>query len=317
MKASLQSLVILSFHFVFGFAYIRGTINQNSANIRNNDRRPIMIVNRKSGIINPGFEQKRYSTAQSISGPIEATKAHFGNPMNDMISFTKVLWDFTRPHTIVGSGISVMALYAFGTPPELWMTSRFLNSLRSCLLPALLMNVYITGLNQITDIEIDKVNKPYLPIAAGQLSKSHGIIVVILSLISSLFLVRNAFWPLQFVVGGSCILGTIYSMPPFRLKRFPLLAALLILTVRGALVNVGFFLLAKMNMTGNIIPSLKVACKMYPESVLLTGFFAVFGTVIAIMKDVPDVQGDKMFNIPSYSVKLGAVKMFRLVGNDD
>jgi hypothetical protein len=35
---------------------------------------------------------------------------------------------------------------------------------------------------------------------------------------------------------------------------------------------------------GIVIPSLTAACRMYPESVLLTAFFAVFGTVIAIMK---------------------------------
>ena len=32
------------------------------------------------------------------------------------------------------------------------------------------MNVFIVGVNQITDVEIDRVNKPELPIAAGDLS---------------------------------------------------------------------------------------------------------------------------------------------------
>ena len=35
---------------------------------------------------------------------------------------------------------------------------------------AILVNIYVTGLNQITDVDIDKINKPYLPIAAGHLS---------------------------------------------------------------------------------------------------------------------------------------------------
>ena len=33
--------------------------------------------------------------------------------------------------------------------------------------PALLANVYIVGLNQLSDIEIDRVNKPELPLASG------------------------------------------------------------------------------------------------------------------------------------------------------
>jgi homogentisate phytyltransferase/homogentisate geranylgeranyltransferase len=49
----------------------------------------------------------------------------------------------------------------------------------------------------------------------------------------------------------------------------------------------------------------------FPESLVATAFFAVFGVVIAIMKDVPDVQGDKLFEIPSFSVKKGAALMFR------
>lgn len=46
------------------------------------------------------------------------------------------------------------------------------------LIPALLMNVYIVGLNQIYDIDIDKVNKPYLPLASGEFSVTTGITLV-------------------------------------------------------------------------------------------------------------------------------------------
>jgi len=49
------------------------------------------------------------------------------------------------------------------------------------------MNLYITGLNQVTDVEIDKVNKPYLPIASGELSKKDGIFIVVASLFAALF----------------------------------------------------------------------------------------------------------------------------------
>lgn len=69
----------------------------------------------------------------------------YNNPIEKAISFLKVLWQFTRPHTIVGSGISVIALYAFGTPIYMWGSIKFFKSLGRCLLPALLMNVFITG----------------------------------------------------------------------------------------------------------------------------------------------------------------------------
>jgi 4-hydroxybenzoate polyprenyltransferase len=34
---------------------------------------------------------------------------------------------------------------------------------------AVLINIYVTGLNQVFDVDIDKINKPYLPIAAGNI----------------------------------------------------------------------------------------------------------------------------------------------------
>ncbi|KAL5150192.1 Glycinol 4-dimethylallyltransferase [Glycine soja] len=49
-------------------------------------------------------------------------------------------------------------------------TSNSKNMLDSALVPYTFLDVYINGLNQLSDIEIDKINKPYLPLASGQLS---------------------------------------------------------------------------------------------------------------------------------------------------
>ncbi|KAG5560972.1 hypothetical protein RHGRI_004107 [Rhododendron griersonianum] len=40
-----------------------------------------------------------------------------------------------------------------------------------------MMNLYAVGLNQLTDVEIDKVNKPYLPLASGEISTELGIAI--------------------------------------------------------------------------------------------------------------------------------------------
>lgn len=54
-----------------------------------------------------------------------------------------------------------------------------------------------------------------------------------LGLVPSPFASASLLW----VLVGSVILGTSYSLPPLRLKRFPFLAAFCIITVRGALVR--------------------------------------------------------------------------------
>ena len=149
-------------------------------------------------------------------------------------------------------------------------------------------NMYITGLNQLTDTEIDKVNKPYLPLASGALSYTQGVLIVAISFIASLYSVKSASLPMRFTVYASAILGTIPM--PFRLKRFPLLAAMSIITVRGSLVNLGFFFDAKSSVLGvpmgNSLRTAFDAASRFPEALAATAYFAIFGTIIAIMKDV-------------------------------
>ena len=232
-----------------------------------------------------------------------------------MFKFVRNVWDFSRPHTIIGSALSITCLYMFAIPQSLWLTKDFFGSLMTSAIPSLLMNLYVTGLNQLTDVEIDKINKPYLPLASGALAYSQGLLIVLSSLCGSLYLSRAAALPLRATLAGSALLGTIYSMPPFRLKRFPLLAAICILSVRGSLVNMGFFLQAKSDIlgidVGNTISSLiQNTVVQFPEILLVTSFFALFGLIIAVMKDIPDVPGDRLFSIKSFSVQLGQRKMF-------
>jgi homogentisate phytyltransferase/homogentisate geranylgeranyltransferase len=52
-------------------------------------------------------------------------------------------------------------------------------ALCTALAAALLANVSIVGLNQCFDVDLDRVNKPYLPLASGEWSLSTGWAVVI------------------------------------------------------------------------------------------------------------------------------------------
>ncbi|KAK8939497.1 hypothetical protein KSP40_PGU008652 [Platanthera guangdongensis] len=92
-------------------------------------------------------------------------------------------------------------------------------------------NGYIVGINQIYDIGIDKVNKPYLPIAAGDLSVKSAWLLVLFFAVTGILIVAYNFGP--FICSLYCLgllLGTIYSVPPFRLKRYPVAAFLIIAT---------------------------------------------------------------------------------------
>merc|ERR1740121_2414364 len=109
------------------------------------------------------------------------------------------------------------------------------------------------------------------------------------------------------ILVSSFLLGTIYSAPPLRLKRSPFLAAFCIVVVRGLIVNLGFYSYAAL--ATNLSPGLGVGGVVFGTRCLLAGaFFAVFGLVIALMKDVPDVLGDRSANIRSLSVRLGPAR---------
>lgn len=178
------------------------------------------------------------------------------------------------------------------------------------------MNVYVTGLNQITDVDIDKVNKPYLPIPAGYLNRIQATWIVVISLVTSLAMgIAVGTQGLNVALWGSAILGTVYSLEPFRLKRFPALAAFCIIAVRGAIINASFFAHAQQAIlslnAGNAVAVTVWQClTKYRACALSSLFFGVFGLVIALMKDVPDVVGDRIANIKTFSVRIGQAQVF-------
>ena len=213
------------------------------------------------------------------------------------------LWKFSRPHTIIGTSLSVFALYAIAiatthNPISAPSIIQLLGTWIACLLG----NVYIVGLNQLYDVEIDRVNKPDLPLASGKLSSAQGKWIVgvtgMLAIALSLLLGKWIFG----TVALSLAIGTAYSLPPIRFKQYPLLAAICILTVRGCIVNLGIFSHFNQIFTGgDILP---------PSIWVLTLFILIFTIAIAIFKDVPDLEGDQKYQIETFTIVLGKLTVF-------
>ncbi len=215
------------------------------------------------------------------------------------------LWKFSRPHTIIGTSLSVFAIFtiAIATTNNI-LTQTNLEQLLAVWVACLGGNVYIVGLNQLWDVEIDRINKPHLPLAAGEFSVQQGRwIVGIAAILATIIAGLSGVWLLATVV-VSLTLGTAYSLPPIRLKRFPLLAAFCIFTVRGIVVNLGLFLHFSQKLVGREI--------LNPYVWILTLFIVLFTVAIAIFKDVPDLEGDKIFNIRTYTLILGKSAVFNL-----
>jgi homogentisate phytyltransferase/homogentisate geranylgeranyltransferase len=229
-------------------------------------------------------------------------------------SWPAALWAFSRPHTIWGTLLSVIALgvLAFVLPPASPLAAAGIDPLRclalvaAALLPALAANVFIVGLNQLTDVAIDRINKPQLPLASGRFGRRHGQSIVVITAVAALLLAAIQGPVLFITVAVAMAIGTAYSCRPLRLKRFPFWAALCIVGVRGVVVNVGFF----SHFRTAFSPA--AAAILPPEVIALSAFVMIFTLAIALFKDIPDLRGDRQHRIFTLTVRLGPSLVFSL-----
>ena len=199
-----------------------------------------------------------------------------------------ILWRFSRPHTIIGSTLSIIVLFLLqgGSVIIHWYI------LLVTLVSALACNLCITGLNQVIDVELDKINKPELPIASGELDANSAKKFVLASGIIALVAAALLHWLLLLLIVVILFLGIAYSLPPIQFKKHHLPAALSITIVRGVLVNLGMAL----HFSGMLENSYSIKPVIYP----LTLFISAFSLAIAWYKDLPDRAGDAHFGYRTF-----------------
>ncbi|CAL9750684.1 unnamed protein product [Musa acuminata subsp. burmannicoides] len=213
---------------------------------------------------------------------------------------------FSRPHTVIGTITSIISVSLLAVESLTDISPSFLTGLLEAVIAALFMNIYIVGLNQVYDIEIDKVNKPNLPLASGEYSLRTGVAFILTSAAMSF----GVAWvvgslPLFWALFISFILGTAYSvnLPFLRWKRFAVVAAVCILAVRAVVVQLAFFL----HMQTFVF---RRSVSFSRPLIFATAFMSFFSVVIALFKDIPDIEGDRIYGIRSFSVRLGQKRVF-------
>jgi homogentisate phytyltransferase / homogentisate geranylgeranyltransferase len=166
------------------------------------------------------------------------------------------------------------------------------------------VNLAIVGVNQITDVDIDRINKPHLPLAAGELSREAAWRIVIVAAVLPVVLALTQGALETAAVVAALAIGAAYSLPPVRLKRFPVVASLCISGVRAIAVNLGMYGHFSLAFGGSLT---------IPDAVwALTLFVLPFSFAIAVLKDVPDREGDRRFRIATFTVRLGPRRAFQL-----
>lgn len=219
-----------------------------------------------------------------------------------MFKSLQTLWHFSRPHTIIGSFISITVLWMMAIEKTEYILN--LPLLFWTLWVGISCNIFIVGLNQIIDINLDKINKPKLPLANGSLTVKGAYRIITISLIMTLLLSFYTSLILGWLIVLILLIGIAYSVPPVQLKKHHLPAAIAITTVRGLLVNLGMylhFLYASGIVTLEQISQNPFALITY-QIWMLTCFVVAFSIAIAWFKDLPDTEGDKKFRFQTLAI---------------
>ncbi|GIL89211.1 hypothetical protein Vretimale_18604 [Volvox reticuliferus] len=285
----------------------------------------------------PGWQGLAFSRMIRVGASVvgeqgdgQPQQAVIEGPLYSIMQFAAALYKFSRPHTMMGTALSVTSISLLalaGSEPGLVAITALLHALSS----ALLMNIAIVGINQLYDIEIDKVNKPYLPLASGALTPAQGAAIVALSAGLATWIGTASGSPaLMATLFISLGLGVLYSaeLPFMRWKRSPLLAAGCILVVRAIIVQLGFYthMRAALDAAASVAAGGAAATgaaaavsgalgslfALRPCVWFVVVFMMFFSVVIAFFKDLPDVVGDRRAGVRTLPVRLGESSVFRI-----
>jgi 4-hydroxybenzoate polyprenyltransferase len=201
-----------------------------------------------------------------------------------LTSRARLWFEFARPFTLVAPalGFASGAVTAAGAAPrEGWHPDLITYPLIGLTMAAVL-NAASNALNQIYDLEIDRVNKPKRPLPSGRLTLSSAwgftlttyVIALILAWLVAPSGRHECFW----IVLVATFITVLYSVPPFRTKRLGIWANLTIAIPRGVLLKVAGW------------SAVKTVIAIEPW--FIGSIFGLFLLGASTTKDFADMEGD-------------------------
>ena len=218
------------------------------------------------------------------------------NPPERSAGF-RAYFELGRPFTLVAPAIGFFsgALTAVGAAPrEPWSAGLLVPPIIGSLMAATL-NAGNNALNQIYDLDIDRVNKPKHPLPSARLTVAQAWRFTIVTYAVSLVLAwvvapggRHAcFW----LVVVAVVCTFIYSVPPFRTKRLGIWANVTIAIPRGTLLKVAGWSSAK-TIAGF-------------EPWYIGAIFGLFLLGATTTKDFADMEGDRRGGCRTLPIQYG------------
>jgi 4-hydroxybenzoate polyprenyltransferase len=205
--------------------------------------------------------------------------------------------DLARPFTLVAPALGFMsgALTAVGAQPrEPWSPALLIPPLIGSLMAAVL-NAGNNALNQIYDLEIDRVNKPKRPLTSGRLTIAQAwafsVVTYVLALVLAWLVASGGRHECFWLVAIAVVCTLLYSVPPFRTKRLGIWANVTIAIPRGVLLKVAGW------------SSVKTIVGVEPW--YIGAIFGLFLLGATTTKDFADMEGDRRGGCRTLPIQFG------------
>jgi 4-hydroxybenzoate polyprenyltransferase len=205
--------------------------------------------------------------------------------------------DLARPFTLVAPALGFVsgALTAVGASPrEPWSPTLLIAPLVGSLMAAVL-NAGNNALNQIYDLDIDRVNKPKRPLPSGRLTISQvwwfTNIAYVLALILAWLVAPSGRHECFWLVLVAVVCTYMYSVPPMRTKRLGIWANVTIAIPRGVLLKVAGW------------SSVKTIAGVEPW--YIGAIFGLFLLGATTTKDFADMEGDRRGGCRTLPIQYG------------
>lgn len=195
--------------------------------------------------------------------------------------FLHLVWEFSRPFTLAPPALGMLSggVAAIGAhPPTPFTWSVGLNLVLGTLMAATL-NAASNALNQIYDLEVDRVNKPHRPLPSGRLSMSAAWTLTWIFAVLALVLAWLVDVQCFILASAAAVFTSIYSVPPLRTKARGAWANITIAIPRGVLLKVAGWSCVK--------------TVVAPEPWFIGLIFGLFLLGASSTKDFADLEGDR------------------------
>jgi len=214
---------------------------------------------------------------------------------NPLKSYIELIRPFTLlAPIIVSTCIMIASFYYHGRIDNLF--SIFWYTIIPASFTLAILNAASNALNQVTDVNSDKISKPYRPIPRGDITSKNAIILSIFLYIFAISLstVVNVMFFLFVIL--IALFSVTYSVPP-RMKDILFLNQLWVGIPRGLLG-----ILASWSVFGNALEPLPITIGLIAMSFLIGG---------SITKDILDSEADKKNGsktlVNTYGIKKAAL----------